>query len=272
MTFAAAVPFTGYAGWTFLKRTQAAQTAALAANPANARDEAYFREKIGTIRTAEALVDDRRLLRVALTAFGLESDVNNRFFIRKVLEDGTLNTDALANRLADSRYREFSAAFGFGDFSTPRTALSDFPDKILGTWRARQFEASVGETDQPLRLALNAARELPGLAAKGSSETSKWFSVMGNAPLRQVFEGALGLPSSFGVLDIDKQREVLEAKAEAAFGAATVSQFTDPEKVEALVRRYLARAGAESIATGPGTAALTILQSGQASLAAFRGR
>jgi hypothetical protein len=270
MTFTAAVPFAGYAGWAFLRRTQAAQTEAIAASPVNARDEAYFREKIGSIRTAEALVDDRRLLRVALTAFGLEADLDSRFFIRKVLEDGTLNTDALSNRLADSRYRDFSAAFGFGDFATPRTVLSDFPDRILGPWRARQFEASVGQQDETLRLALNAARELPALAAKGSSETSKWFAVMGNAPLRRVFEGALGLPSSFGVLDIDKQREMLADKAERAFGAPTVSQFTDPAQVEALVRRYLARAQAESFVAGPGTAALTLLQAGQASLAALR--
>lgn len=42
-------------------------------------DEAYFRAKIGSVKTAEQLVSDRRLLKVALGAFGLEADINNRF-------------------------------------------------------------------------------------------------------------------------------------------------------------------------------------------------
>ena len=131
MTFQPVIPFGGFAGWAFLKRTMATQQAALQASSTNQRDEAYFREKIGKIETAEDLVSDRRLLRVALTAYGLEGDINNKAFIRKVLEDGTLKEGALSGRLANKQYEKFSAAFGFGDFSVPRSQLSDFADKPL---------------------------------------------------------------------------------------------------------------------------------------------
>ena len=90
MSYTPAIPLSGYAGWAFLKRTMPTQQASFNAAPQNKRDEDYFREKIGTINTAEQLVNDRRLLRVALGAFGLDKDINNKFFIQKVLQDGTL--------------------------------------------------------------------------------------------------------------------------------------------------------------------------------------
>ena len=262
MTYDPALPIGGYAGWAFLKRTMPTQTAVFNTSTDMKRDEDYFRAKIGKITTAEQLVNDRRLLKVALGAFGLDNDIGNKFFIRKVLEDGTLTPGALANRLADKQYQKLSASFGFGDFAVPSTKLSDFPDKILTAYRARQFEAAVGEQNPDLRLALNVQRELPGIAAKsGSSENSKWFTVMGNVPLRRVFEKALGLPSSLGVLDLDKQLEAFKAKAKSQLGSDAIAQFTDPAKVEGLVRRFLLRSEAESFAqSGAGNPALQLMQ------------
>ena len=115
MSFQPVLPLAGYAGWSFLKRTLARQQVAQQASPVQQRDEAYFREKIGKVTTAEQLVSDKRLLRISLTAFGLEADQNSTAFIRKVLEGGTLKEGSLANRLADKQYQKFAAAFGFGD-------------------------------------------------------------------------------------------------------------------------------------------------------------
>lgn len=273
MTYSPVIPLGGLAGWAFLKRTLETQKAAYVASPAIKRDEDYFREKIGGIKTAEQLVSDRRLLRVALGAFGLEGDINNKFFIRKVLEDGTLTTDALSNRLADKQYLAFSKAFGFGDFSTPRTQLSDFADKILSQFETRSFETAVGEQNDTMRLALNAERELPALAARNATEDTLWFTVMGSAPLRQVFQTAFGLPSSFGSLDLDQQLSTYKARSEQAFGDEGIKQFAEPEAMEALIRRFLAQSEAQTSSSGRGTsAALTILQSGQSSLLSILGR
>lgn len=263
MSFAPVIPFDGYAGWRFLKRTQATQEAALAATSTSRRDEDYFRQTIGTIRTAEALVSDRRLLGVALKAFGLEADIGSKAFIRKVLEEGTLTPGALANRLADKQYRAFSAAFGFGDYAIPRTQLSDFSDRILEQYRSRTFETAVGEQNGDMRLALAAERELPGLAAQRSSDEVKWFTILGSKPLRKVFETALGMPSGFAGLDLDRQLGMLRDKADRAFGSASAAQFSDPAMVDKLIQRFLVRAQATSGASlsGP-SAALTLLRQG----------
>ncbi|MDN5787567.1 DUF1217 domain-containing protein [Pseudorhodobacter sp.] len=262
MSFTPIVPFGGFGGWSFLKRTLTQQKTSFAAQPVLARDEDYFRAKIGSVKTAQDLVSDRRLLNIALGAYGLDGDINNKYFIRKVLEDGTLDPAALSNRLADKQYRALSAGFGFGDFATPRTQLSDFADKTLGLYRARQFEAAVGTQNEDFRLALNVERELTTLAAQGSSDDTKWFTIMGNAPMRQVFEKALGLPGSFASLDLDQQLSVLKEKTEKNFGTSDVAQFKQPEKLEALVRKFLLRseALAQLAGTSPGAIALTLLR------------
>lgn len=259
MTFSPAVPLGGLAGWSFLKRTEPAQKAALDRTVESQRDEAYFREKIGSINTAEELVSDRRLLKVALGAFGLENDLRNRAFIRKVLEDGTLKPEALSNRLADKQYRALSAAFGFGDFSVPRSKLSDFADKILPAYSERRFETAVGTKNNSFRIALNAERELPALAARDTSENTKWFTILGNAPLRALFSTALRLPSAFGSIDLDRQVKIIKERADSAFGSDSVSQFADPEKTEALIRRYLIQTDVSG-GTGTGVRGQVALQ------------
>lgn len=242
MSFQPILPLSGYTGWSFLKRTIARQQVAQQAAPAQQRDEAYFRGKIGKVTTAEQLVSDKRLLRIALTAFGLEGDLNSTAFIRKVLEGGTLKEGSLANKLADKQYQKFSSAFGFGDYSVPRTKISTFPDEILSAFRARSFETAVGDQNNTYRLALNAEREVAAVAAGSSSDNAKWYTILGNQPLREVFQTALGLPKSFASIDIDQQLSVLKSRTAAAFGAETVSQFKDPARMEALVRRYITRA------------------------------
>lgn len=262
MTYTPVLPTGGYAGWTLLNRTMAKQTAAFVKSPEFKRDEDYFKANIGRITTAEQLVKDRRLLKVALGAFGLDADINNKAFIEKVLKDGTLNTAALSNKLADKQYQKFSAAFGFGDFATPRTKLSTFPDQIISAYRARQFEAAVGNQDGDLRLALNAQRELGTLATKSGSEQTKWLGILGNSALKQVFTKALGLPASVGAIDLDQQLQLFKAKADVVFGENTVSQFTDPAKVDTLIRRFLVRAQVDANLgqSGSGAAVLSMLQ------------
>jgi Protein of unknown function (DUF1217) len=262
VSFQPVLPLTGYTGWGFLKRTMVRQQSVQQALPVQQRDEAYFRDKIGKADTAEKLVNDKRLLRVALTAFGLEGDVNSKAFIQKILEGGTLKEGSLANKLADKQYTKLAAAFGYGDFSVPRTKISTFPDEILAQYRARSFETAVGDQNNTYRLAMNAEREIPALAAKATSENAKWYTVLGNAPLREVMQTALGLPKSFSSIDIDQQIGVLKKRTEAAFGSSDLTQFKDPAKMEALTRRFLLQAEMQSQATNnsPAARALALLQ------------
>ncbi|MBI1169868.1 DUF1217 domain-containing protein [bacterium] len=261
MTYTPVLPLSGYAGWTLLNRTMTAQTTAFNNSPEIKRDEDYFLAKIGTVKTADQLVNDRRLLKVALGAFGLDSDIDNKAFIKKVLTDGTVSSSALANRLSDKRYQQLSAAFGF-DLGAPSTQLSDFGPKIVAAYKSREFESAVGDQDQDLRLALDAQREITSLANKSSSDATKWYTILGSTPLTTVFQKALGLPSSVGSLNLDQQLGIYQSKLNSVFGSGGISQFADPAKLDALVKKFLVRSQADQLINqSSGTSiALTLLQ------------
>jgi hypothetical protein len=269
MSFIPALPATGFAGWALLKRTKAAQEAAFAAQPAQRRDAEHFAARAPALRGVDDLMGDRRLLGVVLGAYGLEADLPNRFFIRRVLSENPADPAALVNRLADKRYRALAEGAGFGAGNPARRP--GFAERILGMWQGRSFEVAVGRQDDALRLALNAERELATLAVTGSRDDARWFAVMGNPPLRKVFETAFGLPVAFGRLDIDRQLSTLRQKAEAAFGDPSLGQFQSREKREALIQRFLLRAEASGGAGGTVAAAMARVSTLLAPLAAPRG-
>ena len=388
--FTPAVPLGGIGGWTLLKRTLEQQQAQFARSPSVQRDIDHFRENIGKVQSAEQLVSDRRLLTVALGAFGLQDDVNNRAFIRKVLESPEDDPRALANRLGDRRYTELARAFGFGEPGGPTFAgasreeqraefrlppdwaadLSHFrnnigsvesaqdlvsnprllrvalgavgledrmarpgfvksvlesnpqdpsaivnrlseprlrelselfnfggpglprvgqpgfaarvadlvetrlfeasytpqdaaglADRIIEAFSTRQFEVAVGTVNDDMRLALNLRRELPELVGRDTSERGKWLSVIGQPPLRRVFETAFGLPREFAMLDVDRQVDVLRSRASRSLGISGFADFADADRIEGLVRQFLARSEAQMgpSMTGPGSVALQLL-------------
>jgi hypothetical protein len=263
MTFQPVVPFGGYSGWVFLNRTLENQKQAFEESSVLQREEAYFRENIGQVQSAEDLVSDRRLLQVALGAFGLEDDINNTYFIKKVLEDGTLDNDALANRLSDKRYSAFSEAFGFGNLGgAGRVGFDGFSNDILTRYKQSSFELAVGEQNQDMRLAMNIGSNLADVLGGASTEDGKWFSIMGNTPVRTVFETALGFSSSIGTLDIDLQLSNFKERAESVFGTSNPDDFLNPEKQDDLIRMFLVRSEANNgAASSSAQTALVLLQS-----------
>lgn len=262
MSFAPVLPLGGYAGWKVLQATLETQEARFSEDPAQSRDRAYFKENIGAITSAEDLVKDYRLLRVALGAFGLQDDLPNRAFVEKVLSDGVTNDDALSNKLADKTYRKFSEAFGFGSDLPPLTQGPGFADKILARFDQQAFEVAVGEQDTDMRLALEATRELPEIALANTSDTTAWLSVLGDTALRQVFETAFSLPNTIGSVDLDQQLDAFRKGAERVLGSSDFSVLQDPEVVEDLVHAFTLKS---QLAAGPsaftrGATAVTLLQ------------
>lgn len=258
MSFQPVIPATGYSGWRFLARTLPAQQEAFKESAPVARATDYFRANIAKVRTVDDLMADRRLLDVALGAFGLDQDINSKAFIRKVLAEGTLKEEAFANRLADKRYTQLSRAFGFGDLGA-RTGLTSFPDQIIARFEARRFEVAVGEQNSDMRLALGLSQGLADAMSAGSSD-ARWFAVMGSPPVRSVFEKALGFPASFGSINIDQQLTAFKDRAQATFGTDKVADFADPAQQEKLLRLFLIRSEAgNSGGLSSGNIALALL-------------
>ncbi len=119
MSFSPIVNGTGLVGWEFLNRTREKQQASFEKSPLIARETARFAQQIQTVQTSEQLMENRNLLKVALGAFGLDEDLNNRAFIKQVLDSDLSDSKSLANRLADKRYLGLAKAFNFAGTGGP---------------------------------------------------------------------------------------------------------------------------------------------------------
>ena len=113
MTFTPTVIGTGVTGFSFLQRTRAQQQELFDQTPLVSRNADRFQQDIQNVKTVDELMDDRQLLSVALGAFGLEEDLDNKAFIRQILESDLTDNRSLANRLADKRYLALAQSFNF---------------------------------------------------------------------------------------------------------------------------------------------------------------
>ena len=84
-----------------------------AAEPAVARETAYYEAHIGNVKSVDDLLGDQRLYAYAMKAYGLEDMTYAKAFMRKVLTEGVASATSFANRLADDRYVAFAKAFSF---------------------------------------------------------------------------------------------------------------------------------------------------------------
>ncbi len=241
MSFVPVIPSPGIAGWRFLQRTYDRQFEAFSSSNTLKRETDHFEKAIRDISSAEELVSDHRLLKVALGAFGLQDDLGNRFFIKKILEDGTADPEALANKMPDPRYKKLSSAFGFGPGQVAKTNEPSAMQSVISAYKEQSFEVSIGAVDEAIRISLFAERELTELAARNVTEDARWYSMLGLPPLREMFETAVGLPKGVGRLGIDKQKTIFSDKVSAALKIDSLKSFESQDTRLKLTNLYLAR-------------------------------
>lgn len=259
MSFVALVGSGGYSGWKFLQKTAARQQQVLAQTAETRSAEAHFSGRASKIDSLDKLLSDFRSLNVVLSAFGLEGDVRNKHFLKKVLESDLSDPKSLANRLTDKRYLRFVETLqpkkdGALSISAGKAKL------IFSKYVSKTFESRVGDQDNNLRLAMNAKTELSELTDRGVSEKAFWYTVIGSKPLRAVFQKALGLPEAISRLDVDRQYDDFTKRAAKVLGSSNPAQFKDEKISEKLIQRFLLMSQvATSTSQSPYSAALTIL-------------
>ena len=134
---------TGIAGWNALQRMEGRHIAAISKDPVVSREIGYFRENFTSVTSSQELVSDFRMLNVALKAFGLEGDISNREFIRKILDSDLSDEKSLANKLSDKRYLRLAEAFGtFGSEELDSLALTEHVSK---SFIEREFERAMAD-------------------------------------------------------------------------------------------------------------------------------
>jgi hypothetical protein len=258
-----AIPMSGLAGWSFLQSTYNRQLETFSDSASVKNDRAYMTEKLSKPVSLDDFMSDRRLLRVTMTAFDLGGEEWKGGFIRKVLEEAATPDSTFLERLNNPAYTKFAQTFAFEEGT-----LSLDADKIeqLGeNFETAAFRIAVGDVDENMRLSLNYQQKIVDIAGTGSSNDAIAYRILGNPPVKAVMEAALNLPSDISKQPIEKQAEILRDKLRSSFGISDLSQLTDPDNVNAVIRRFHVM---ETVNNGPsamtpGYAALTLLGGGQ---------
>lgn len=84
-----------------------------------ASDEAtYYQANIGNVTSVDQLMSNPRLLKYAITAYGLNPDITSNATIRAVLTSDLSDPNSLANTLTNSGYKALAKAFNFNTDGT----------------------------------------------------------------------------------------------------------------------------------------------------------
>ena len=238
VSFSAVVIGSGLTAWANLKKSAVTQQQLMAQSAQVERATTYFLENAGSITSSLDITEDFRLMQVSLGAFGLSEDSASKYFIKRIMDEGVASSDALANKLSDRRYRLLAANFDFSNSIFPGLS-ADSTQGVVDRFVREQFEKSVGETDNSLRLSLNFSRTISEISASSSSDAAAWYQVLGTPPTREVIAKALGLPDQFFNLDIDDQVTRMSERAESRFGTSSIRDLSGPELSDLIIESYL---------------------------------
>ena len=198
----------------------------------------YYKNTIGRIASADALIADKRLLNVALSAFNLEALAGNPDSVKKLLtEDPTADT-SLA--YTDTRYKEFADAFaslrvgGTGPSLSSPTNIATIVAKFTGNEFEKSLSAKVTE-------------------ANANHGAMTVYTVLGDATLSAVSRKALNLPDQTGALSVAQQ---VSALSRAHFD---VNKLTEPGQLAKFITRFLVNTGTDQINAASGGAAILSL-------------
>lgn len=198
----------------------------------------YYKANVDKVTSVDDLLKDRRLLTVALGAYGLESQVNSKALLRKLLSEDPTASTSLAQRMADPRYRAFATAFASlredGGAAIGKTASID---AVVGAYQQTQYEKAVGRNDTSARQALYFARVAP-------KATESIYQVLNDTTLGAVVREAYGLPKETAALDAKQQVRQLEAEG------FDYTKLSDPKYVDTLINRFLASKDASEAPSG----------------------
>lgn len=216
---------------------QARGIAAAAKQPEVQRDIAAFRRAVALAKDPKALLADPVARRVLLTASGLGDQADYAALATKALLSSPSDPKGLANALPD---RKWKAAASTLDFAKQGLAVLRDP-KVLDTMASAYAEIAWRKSLDAATPGLSDALTFRATAARARNVDD----VLGDATLRRVVTGALGIPQEIAVQPLDTQERAISSRLD-------VSRLRDPKFVDGLAQRYLIAKAGETDQGAPG--------------------
>lgn len=136
-----------YLSYDLINRDMKTSLSRVAQQSMTARQTEYYKENIGKVKTVDEFLDNYQLYTYAMEAFGLSDMSYAKAFMKKVLESDLNDSNSFANKLTDTRYRQFAEAF---NFSTPTSTLqSDSQlEAMIGLYNTNVADADSAITEE----------------------------------------------------------------------------------------------------------------------------
>ena len=77
------------------------------------REQEYYKQNIGKVKSVDDFLKDQRLYTYAMKAHGLEDMTYAKAFMRKVLESDVTDSSSFVRKLVDKRYLAFAQSYNF---------------------------------------------------------------------------------------------------------------------------------------------------------------
>jgi len=195
-----------------------------AAQPEVRRDIAAFRAAVGKAQSADTLLADPAAMKLLLTANGLADHIPHAALARKALLSDVTDPNALANRLADPRWKSTATTY---DFAHKGHSILRDP-KVMATLESAYAEVV-------WRKSLDAAT--PGLSdaltfRAGAGKTTSALQILGDPVLRRVVTTTLGLPPQIAFQSVEAQEGAISSRLD-------IRKLSDPKFVDSFTQRYL---------------------------------
>jgi hypothetical protein len=212
-----------FTSYTMIAKDLTRSLSLKAAETTNARETEYYLENIGNIKSIDDFMADKRIYNYAMKAFGLDDMAYAKGYIRKVLTEGVADTDSLANRVLDERFKRLAKTFDFEAKGEEATQTEDAKQGVVDRYVRQALENDAGEDNTGVRLALYFERMAP--------EINSAYDILADEALSEFVRTTFGLPEEMASQDIDKQAatvaKVLDVKA-----------LQDPQEVTHLIQRF----------------------------------
>lgn len=198
----------------------------------------YYKANAGNVKSPDDLLKNRKLLSVALGAYGLESQVGSKALLRKLLTEDPEATTSLAQRMSDTRYLSFAKAFAsLRNDGGAAIAKAENIGSVVAAFQQTQYEKAVGRSDTAARQALYFSRVAP-------KATGSIYQVLSDKTLGAVVREAYGLPAATAALEVKQQISQLKAKG------FDYTKLADEKYVKTLITKFLASQDASGAPTG----------------------
>ncbi|MEF0939498.1 DUF1217 domain-containing protein [Rhizobium sp. BR 362] len=124
-----------YLGYSIATRSMATTLNQVGTQPQNKRAIDYYNANIGKVTSVDDFMNDYQLYSYAMEAYGLSDMTYAKAFMKQVLTSDLSDSSSFANKLTDSRYKEFAAAFNFGTGSASSAQTSAQEDDLAGLYQ-----------------------------------------------------------------------------------------------------------------------------------------